>query len=386
MIARARRWARSWAPLFADTMTSTWSEHKNFLAHAKVRNLTLADVANMSEEDCYWHCVEIRFGDRQSMACPSCGVIDTHYYRASRRQWRCRHCDMTFSCTTGTAFQDRKLPFKKLLLGVVYFVSGAKGVASLQVSRLLDVQVKTAFVMVGKLREALARSADIRPLSGTVELDGGHFGGRPRSGRVRRKATKTEIAASVSARLYQQNIGGPRPKTPRSRANIRRLKNRRIVFVLRQHGGVPGKGAVRTMIDILPAESAEHVTPVIEGNVVRGSRIMTDENAAYSRLSANYTHETVNHQIEYSTVDGVNENQAESFFSRLRRYVIGISHKCEPKYLADIAWEMAWREDMRRKTEQEKSTAVLRATSANGRSIKWRGYWQRHQCAGPTSA
>lgn len=85
----------------------------------------------------------------------------------------------------------------------------------------------------------------------------------------------------------------------------------------------------------------------VADNVIRGSKIMTDECNAYTRLNANYEHEVVNHQIEYSTIDGVNENQAESYFSRLRRYVFGIAHNSRPKYLADIAWEMAWREDVR---------------------------------------
>jgi hypothetical protein len=117
--------------------------------------------------------------------------------------------------------------------------------------------------------------------------------------------------------------------------------------------------------------------PVIESNVIKGSKIMTDECNAYTRLNANYEHEVVNHQIEYSTIDGVNENQAESYFSRLRRYVFGIAHNSRPKYLADIAWEMAWREDVRKKPEGEKTAHVLKSTAANGRSLKWRGYWQR---------
>jgi hypothetical protein len=111
--------------------------------------------------------------------------------------------------------------------------------------------------------------------------------------------------------------------------------------------------------------------------VIRGSKIMTDECNAYTRLNANYEHEVVNHQIEYSTIDGVNENQAESYFSRLRRYVFVIAHNSRPKYLADIAWEMAWREDVRKKPEGEKTAHVLKSTAANGRSLKWCGYWQR---------
>ncbi len=360
-------------------MTSTRSEHKNFLMHAKCRDFTNFDVANMSEEECYWHFVEARFGSRDTFACPGCGTIATHYYRSNRRQWRCRHCDKDFSCTTGTALQDRKLPFKKLLFGISYFVSGAKGIASLHMSRVLDVQVKTAFVFAGKLREALARSVDQTPLSGTVELDGGHFCGRPRSGRIRKKPSTTAIAALVKDALNKQAGNGisPKPRPSMTRANIKRRKNRRIVFVLRQHSGTHERGAVRTMISVLTAETADQVMPVIEGNVVKGSKIMTDECNAYTRLNANYEHEVVNHQIEYSTIDGVNENQAESYFSRLRRYVVGIAHNTRPKYLPDIAWEMAWREDYRRNPEGEKTAHVLKSMAANGRSLKWRGYWQR---------
>lgn len=362
-----------------DPSATTLREHRNFLHCSRIRDFTLFDVIEMSEDDCYWHLVFARFGSRENFACPKCGVVESHYYRAKRRQWRCRDCDESFSCTTGTAFQDRKLSFKKLLLAIVYFVSGAKGIASMHMSRLLDIQVKTAFVLAGKLREALARSADQTPLSETVEVDGGHFGGRPRKSRNKFKPTPEQIEKKVRAKIAYENGTGPYPRPSMTRRNIERRKKRRIVFVLRQHSGIEGHGAVRTMIAVLKDEVDKEVTPVIEANVVKGASIMTDENKAYTRLNANYEHEVVNHSQTFSTVDGVNENQAEAFFSRLRRYYLGISHKCEPKYLADIAWEMAWREDVRRKTEGEKTAHLLKTTSANGRSLKWRGYWQKRK-------
>jgi hypothetical protein len=91
-----------------------------------------------------------------------------------------------------------------------------------------------------------------------------------------------------------------------------------------------------------------------------------------------YTHKTVQHSLEYSTIDGVNDNQAESFFSRLWRYVLGVGLRVEPKYLKDIAVEMAWREDMRRETEGEKLRCLLKASFRYGLSVWWRGYWQGH--------
>lgn len=362
-----------------DPSATTIRQHRNFLHCAPLRDFTLAHVSEMSEDDCFWHFAVARFGARENFACPHCAVIDNHYFRSARRQWRCKHCDVSFSATTGTAFQDRKLSFKKMLLAIVYFVSSAKGIASLHLSRMLNVQVKTAFVLAGKLREALARAADQTPLCETVEADGGYFGGRPRKGRNKHKPTPEQIEKRIRAKIAFENGSGPRPRPSMTKSNIERRKKRRVVFVLRQHSGLEGHGAVRTIVAVLKAESEDQVTPVIEENVVRGALIMTDENAAYVRLSANYEHEVVNHSQTFSTIDGVNENQAEAFFSRVRRYYLGISHKCEPKYLADIVWEMAWREDVRRQTEGTKLAHLLKTTWANGRSIKWRGYWQKRK-------
>ena len=56
----------------------------------------------------------------------------------------------------GTIFASRKLPIRTYLLAVAIFVNGAKGHAALQLSRDLDVQYKTAFVLSHKLREAMA--------------------------------------------------------------------------------------------------------------------------------------------------------------------------------------------------------------------------------------
>ena len=103
---------------------------------------------------------------------------------------------------------------------------------------------------------------------------------------------------------------------------------------------------------------------------------MTDENPAYNQLSCWFDHRTVQHSVEFSTLDGINDNQAESYFSRLRRYVKGVAHRVEPKYLADISAEMAWREDMRRNTEGQKLEILLKAMLSHGQSKWWRGYWQ----------
>ena len=54
-----------------------------------------------------------------------------------------------------------------MLAAIVIFVNGAKGIAALQLSRDLDCQYKTAFVLAHKLREAMASGSDyVRNLYG----------------------------------------------------------------------------------------------------------------------------------------------------------------------------------------------------------------------------
>ncbi len=62
-------------------------------------------------------------------------------------------------------------------------------------------------------------------------------------------------------------------------------KNRRIVMPLRQVGE-NGEGAVRTIVAVVPKETAEHVEPLIRQFVKKGPRVMTDGLAAYGRLGA----------------------------------------------------------------------------------------------------
>lgn len=109
-------------------------------------------------------------------------------------------------------------------------------------------------------------------------------------------------------------------RSPTEQWNIEKLKKRRIVLVLRQIGEEPGDGGVKSITCVLKAESPIEVIQAIKKYVALGTVIHTDDGKAFSSLnSIGYKHKTVRHSVEYSTVDGVNNNQAEAFFSRLRR-------------------------------------------------------------------
>ncbi len=71
------------------------------------------------------------------------------------------------------------MPLRNYLAAIAIFCNEVKGKSALALSRDLDVQYKTAFVLAHKLREAMASEMKGVQLGGdgeTVEVDGGYFG------------------------------------------------------------------------------------------------------------------------------------------------------------------------------------------------------------------
>jgi hypothetical protein len=78
-------------------------------------------------------------------------------------------------------------------------------------------------------------------------------------------------------------------------------------------------------------------------------------------------------------------NQAESFFSRLRRAEIGTHHRIAGPYLSAYASEMACRENYRRVRNGEQYLMAANALRSPV-SIQWKGYWQRSGLRAPFAA
>jgi hypothetical protein len=70
-------------------------------------------------------------------------------------------------------------------------------------------------------------------------------------------------------------------------------------------------------------------------------------------------------------------DQAESYFSRLRRAELGQNHRISGKYLAAYAVEMAWREDTRRRPNGTLHALAAGAALGPPVSRMWKGYWLR---------
>jgi transposase-like protein len=317
---------------------------QHFLLSAAARTLSLSAVARMSDEEAHAAFQRIRWADNDGKPyCPRCGCIDAPKL-ATRPVWKCRGCSYQFSVTAGTIFADRKRPIRDYLLAIAIFANGAKGHSALQLSRDLDCQYKTAFVLAHKLREAIEAEQQAVTFSDTSakEIDGAYFGGHVKP--------KNEAAERVDRRTAEEQTG-----------------KRQVVVVMRERKG-------RTVPFVFGKES--DAIPAIRERIALGSVIHADEARGWDTLHAHYDMHRINHSVSYSK-DGACTNQAESYFSRLRRAEIGTHHHVSGRYLNRYASEMAWREDHRRAPNGAQYGFIAAAALAHPHSQDFRGYWQR---------
>ena len=84
-------------------------------------------------------------------------------------------------------------------------------ISALELSAHLGVQPKTAYVLLGKLKETVLRSMDRSPMEGAIEVDGGHFGGKPRRSNFRKKSDPKAVADAIKGgQLSGKRKGGRR--------------------------------------------------------------------------------------------------------------------------------------------------------------------------------
>jgi transposase-like protein len=282
----------------------------------------------MSDDEALALFRQLRWGEGEQVVCPHCGMAHRHYFRPTRKIWRCAGCQDDFSVTSGTIFAFHKLPLRLYLAAAILFTNAVKGISALQVGRDLGVSHKTAYVLLHKIRESLLVGRDECALSGAVHVDGAYVGGK-----VRPENRKED---RVDRRLAENQD-----------------PDKRCILVMRQaHSeaevAAGNVGARKTLTFIVKNENQTDIGKLAPAYIAKGSVICADESDAYDLLHARYAVRRVNHSQEFRADDGTTNNLAESYVSRFRRFHIGQVHKVAPKYLDNYANEMAYQEDTRR--------------------------------------
>jgi transposase-like protein len=328
---------------------------QHFLLSAAARTLTLASVARMSDAEAEALFRKIRWASNEGNPfCPKCGCIIVYDCRRANgtARWRCKACLHSFSVTSGTLFHSRKMPLRSYLMAIAIFANEVKGKSMLAMARDLGVAYQTSFVLAHKMREAMSAEVRQTAIGGEgkrAEVDGGYFGGyvKPANNRENRKDRRKRVNQSGK---------------------------RKVVVVIRERGGKTLPGVFRNEADALT---------FIRQRVAPQTTLYADEAASWNALAARFTLHRINHEEAYSLQDEAqtHTNNAEGFFSRMRRGEIGHHHHVAGPYLLRFAQEAAWREDHKREANGSQVDRIVALAMANKPSVDFCGYWQRSRAA-----
>jgi transposase-like protein len=322
---------------------------EHFLLSRSAKTLSLAAVLTMKDEEAEARFRQIRWPETNGdPVCPHCGSVDAYDCRRLKGapRFRCKGCKKDFSITAGTLFASAKLPLRCYLAAIAIFCNEVKGKSALALSRDLCVSYKCAFVLLHKLREAMADELKGRVIGGEgkeAEVDGGYFGGYVKPANLKEDRKDRRLARNQNGK-------------------------RKVVVVIRERGG-----------NSVPAvfNSESQASAFIRARVAKGTTLHADEAGSWDNLHERFEVKRINHQEAYS-LDGACTNQAEEYFSRLRRAEIGIHHHIAGAYLLRYAQESSWREDNRRISNGDQVQRIAGLALKRGKSVDFTGYWQRH--------
>jgi transposase-like protein len=326
--------------------------------------MTLYDLDRRfpDEDTARAHLFRLRWPDGK-VTCPRCGKAEKVYRRAAKDddavsyRWICKTPESCkgygFSLTTATIFEDTKIPLRDWFRVLLLMLSAKKGMSALQIQRTVFGQVKrtkgkakgkvagkgsyeTTWYMCHRLRAAM-KDSTFRALTGVVEVDETYVGGKA-----------------------ENRHGGQAP-------SWRRRKDKRPHFMGTKSSKSPVIGAiarkgnvVAQVIDRVTARTMHgFVNEVIADDV---ELIATDDHPGYRGLNRQgYPHESVAHsQGEY--VRGVvHTANLDSFWSLLKRGVMGTYHKVSWSYLPLYLNEFSYRHNRRGELNADTFDRVLEA-------------------------
>ncbi len=280
-----------------------------------------------------------RWGGTPTCAhCDSVNVYpmkDASGQRSKRFLWRCRTCQRQYTVRIGTVMEHSHLPLRHWVYAIWQAVSCKKGVAALQIKRHTQITYRSALFLLNRLRHGFAHAEDrIIMLDEIVEADETYVGGAPRVKGVSKRGRGTNKIPVFAA---VQRYGKVRAEIVAS-VNAATLK-----------------GALKRMV------SPTAIILTDDLNSYRGLESHFQAHYSVCHSAKEYAKKWPNNPPEIARGDSLHSNTVESFFSLIKRGVMGIFHNISPEHLHRYVSEFEWRYNIRTLNDGDRTVSAIQS-------------------------
>jgi transposase-like protein len=265
--------------------------------------------------------------------CPHCGETEKIKKLEGKSHrpglYQCNACRQHFTVTVGTLFERSHIPLHKWLLAFHLMSASKKGISAHQLHRMLGITYKSAWFMAHRIREAMTSNSNgMLGSKGPVEVDETFVGRKPGTKKRRGYGHKNAVLS-----LVERN------------------------------------GEVRSFH--VPSVSAKTLKPYLNGNIAPEAHLITDDAGQYRILGPEFAkHEVICHSAGEYVCGNVHTNTIESFFSILKRGLMGTYHHVGAQHLQRYVCEFDFRYNYRKITDSERADFALKGIT--GKRLTYR--------------
>ena len=279
-------------------------------------------------------CLEYLEALRWRWVCPKCGVQKL-WKMKERKSLVCSGCHAMLSVTAWTVLHKIRIPLRTIFLIAWFMVTSKQGISAEELSQMLAIDIKTAWLWNHKLRKIMVLD-DRKKLSWDVEVDEVFIGWAQEWKRWRWAEGKVQVVVAV-----ETNKTTPNKK-----------------WLFRWMG--------RVRIQIIRNCGAKTLTRFIQENIESGSTLYTDWWKSYSQIqSFGYKHIIETKTVSDSEISGIHTSEVTPsvhiIASLLKRWLLGTHQQylIQDGYLQDYLEEYTFRFNRRKASDRWKLFKTL---------------------------